>query len=96
MLSDIGNLLTNDKQLFTKYKLVNNPYFRITLELKLVIDKEIFAWCSFDQLIFNESLIDFQNLVLISKGLFFPCSTNRAAALVKANAFVDKLKLRLP
>ena len=91
MLSDIGNLLTKDKLLFNKYKLVNNPLLEITLQLK-VIDKDFAFWCSLDQAIFDESVIDFQNLELVNNGMYFPRSTNRVAAMVRANTFLDKFK----
>jgi len=92
VLVEIGKLLTKDKSLFVKYRLESNPTLGISLLLKVVFN-EISFWCSIDQVIFKDSAIDFQSLVLVKNGLFFPRTLTRVDATAKANAFLNKFKL---
>ena len=91
ILNNIGKLLTKDKNTFIKYKVVGNSFFGLCLELKARLGPKLSAWFTLNQVIHMESVVDFQSLELVMRGISFTNMT-RKLAITKCNSFLKKCK----
>ena len=71
ILNNIGKLLTKDRNMFIKYKVVGNSFFSISLELKARLEPHLSAWFLLNQVVHSQSVVDFQSLELVMRGLAF-------------------------
>ena len=91
MLGAICKLLTNEKVIFIKYKIVGDLVFGICLQLKVRLDFNVFTWYRFTQVICSHAKIDFQGLELMKHGISFT-NSNWKDAMVKCNLFLTIFK----
>ena len=71
MLGSIGELLTNERAIFIKYKIIWDPMFGMCLKVKVRLDCNVCAWFKFGQVICYCAKIYFQRLKLVKNGVSF-------------------------